>query len=268
VNKKGVEGGEFMERNLKDLEMKCIKYGVSGFKAGTEAEKQSIEDIIWLSTQVPHLPIIVKIGGAEDNNSLKQLYHFGFRNFVAPLIETPFAVNKFATAASWVSRGHPEVLTLSLNLESLNAFEKIDDILSCADIKFIQKINIGKSDLADSLGPNIDANGKEVLQKASIMIEKAKRAGKITGVGGSIDVSTIEEVLSITNPDEFETRNVVFSVRNISDPVQSVRFAIELESGLIADDESYHQQYIDDDRARRASLEKRSALPKSVLLSV
>jgi len=230
--------------------------GAIALKAGTEFEKQTPEEISWMKHITHnHFNIRTKISGAEDCANLKALIRMGFTDFIAPLIETSFAVKKFIMAVKWATEGQTQKVKLDLNIESITAYNNILDILECYESKYIRKINIGKSDLSLSMGMKPD--DKEVLIKTAKMIELAKEHGKLTGVGGSINTKTIVKVLEETNPDEVETRNVILYVNKMKDPVKSIRTALEFEKELVKEEMQYSQFLLRDFNKRISGLNDR-----------
>lgn len=246
--------------NKKNIIKKAVENlmdnGLVGFKAGTEAEKQTPTEILAFACHIPdNHEIRIKIGGPEDNATMKALYACGFKNYIAPMVESPFAVKKFVMAADWVTGGHKENLMLTVNLESITAFEKCDEILTCKEMAYLHKVNIGKTDLALSI--NRSADDEEVLKMAAQIVSRAKAKGKITGIGGSINIRTIDRIIDIVHPDEFETRNVIFATNKIKDAKTSVRCALEFEEIMLEIERRTNQFGVDDSIERIRSLTKR-----------
>jgi len=232
--------------------------GAVAFKAGKEAERQTDDEILRMARLFTSRDKVwVKLGGPEDGASLKELYHQGFKRFVAPLVETSFAVRKFLEAVRWATGGRPELLELSLNLESVSAYHYRRTILSAPETALIGKINVGKTDLGLSIGKSADDD--EVLAMAAAIVDEARAHGKRTGVGGSINMNMIEKVLDVVQPDEVETRHVVMEVAAMRDPVASVRTALEFEQALLAAEIEYYNFNVGELKKRQAGLAKRFA---------
>lgn len=241
---------------LKDFENPLRAAGAIGLKAGTEAERQTPDEIVWMQTVSPSLDrMTVKTGGAEDCSTLKALIPYGFVSFVAPMIESPFAAEKFLSAAKWASGGRPDLLHLSLNIESISAFQKIEEILNTSAIKYIHKINVGKTDLGRSIGAN--AGDPRVLKMTAKIIEAARTRSLITGIGGTINARTITRELAETRPDEVETRHVIFSVAKMKDPVASIRVALEYEQAILKEDQRHLAVRLAEAEQRAKSLMQR-----------
>jgi hypothetical protein len=244
------------ETKLRKFFDPLCRAGVIALKAGTEAEKQTPAEIAWMREVTPEIgPIRIKIGGCEACGDLKALLRMGFKDFIAPMIETPFAMQKFIDAVRWATKGHPEELRLCLNLESITAFENLDRILAAPGKELIHKINVGKTDLGASMEK--EADDPEVLGMAAVIVSKAKKAGMRTGVGGSINIRTISQVLHIVQPDEVETRNIVFDAKRMTRPEQSIRTALEFEGMLLIAEAEFHRSQIEELEGRKAGLERR-----------
>ena len=235
---------------------KLKNVGAIALKAGTEFEKQTPEEISWMKHVTNnYFNIRTKISGAEDCANLKALIRMGFTDFIAPLIETEFAVKKFIMAAKWATDNDLSNLNLDLNIESVTAYNNIISILECEEAKHIRKINVGKSDLSLSMGKKPD--DEDVLWITNLIITTSKVNGKLTGVGGSINTKTIKEVLDKTKPDEVETRNVIMLVKNMKDPVKSIRTALEFEKELVKEEMKYSQFLVNDFNKRLSGLNDR-----------
>lgn len=247
-----------MERAT-DIWERLIAVGAVALKAGTEAEKQTCTDILWMSRTVPAASEVrVKVSGPEDCAGLKSLFVMGFRSFIAPMIESPFAVKKFLMACEWVSGGRAETMDLCLNLESVCAHHNMHDILTCPEAGPVRKINIGRTDLALSMGATPE--DRTVIRMAAEMIAAAKSEGKVTGLGGSICTETIEQVIAAIQPDEVETRHVIFETCRMKDPFASILCALEFEKWLL-EKEAANWQWMSSDLAKRSiSLDKRMGI--------
>lgn len=237
--------------------------GAIAIKCGTEAEKQTAEEITRFSMYCPGLEPHIKIGGPEDCSALKTLYNLGYRNFIAPLIESEFSAKKFISAAAWVTNGKPESLHLSLNLESVSAYQNVNHILTVEETqKYIGKINVGKTDLGLSIGH--PAHHETVLTMAATIVNRAKMMGKRTGIGGAINVRTIEHELAVIQPHQFETRHVIFDCSKVVDPVKAVEVALAFENFTIAMETKLIEQARNDLEKRMRGL--RNRLAREVIL--
>jgi len=216
---------------LQPLVDELVRQGAVGLKGGLEAEGQDIDDLLRMGSLSPHLPIGVKIGGAEAVTDLRMLLDWGIHSFVAPMIESPFALKK-AVHNLWDQR--PDLrgkVKISLNLESVAAFRLRREILASPEAQHVTKVNVGRTDLAASL--DVPVESPVVMQMTREFVRLGRAKGKVTGVGGTLLPQTIESVLRTCAPDQFETRHVVFETARTSDPVAAVTAALRFEHALI-----------------------------------
>lgn len=216
---------------IRELLHHLKEIGATGLKAGFEAEAQDLDDVVRMSTLDPALPLTVKIGGPEARTDLRNLVDWSITRFVAPMIESPFAVLKTVQNATATMGGDPAGLEICLNLESVAAHAARREIIGCPAARAVAKINVGRTDLAASL--DLPVESPRVLEMTKDLIAEAHRAGKGTGVGGSLTPATIERLLAATWPDEFETRHVIFSTARVRDAAAAVTVALRLELALI-----------------------------------
>jgi hypothetical protein len=185
-----------------------------------------------MATLDPDLPLTVKIGGPEARTDLRNLVDLDIPRFVAPMIESPFAVLKAVQNATATTGRNPSGLEICLNLESVAAHAARREILGCRAAAAVAKVNVGRTDLAASLDAPVES--PEVLAMTRDIVAEARRTGKGTGVGGSLAPATIETLLDACRPDEFETRHVIFTVARVRDAAAAVTAALRLELALIS----------------------------------
>jgi hypothetical protein len=111
------------------------------------------------------------------------------------------------------------------------AFRQRHEILGCPEAKHVAKVNVGRTDLAASL--DLPVESPAVLQMTRVFVSTARAAGKVTGVGGTLVPRTMASMLASCEPDQFETRHVVFDTARSSDPAAAVGVALEFERVLI-----------------------------------
>ena len=139
----------------------------------------------------------------ENNTTLiKQYLDLGAQSLVIPMIFTPDDARKAAAAVAYPPEGvrgigsalarsgawgrYPdylatarETITLTIQIETAEALEHLDDILA---VKGIDGVFIGPSDLSASMGYTGQQNHPEVVAAAKNVIAKAKAAGIFAGV--------------------------------------------------------------------------------------
>jgi hypothetical protein len=216
---------------IRELLHHVKQLGATGLKAGFEAEGQDLDEVVRMSTLDPELPLTVKIGGPEARTDLRNLVDWSITRFVAPMIESPFAVLKTVQNAAATTGGEPSRLEICLNLESVAAHAARREILGCAAAAAVAKVNVGRTDLAASLAVPVES--RQVHEMTHDIVVEARRAGKGTSIGGSLTPATIEGLLAAFRPDEFETRHVIFTAARVRDAREAVSVALRLELALI-----------------------------------
>lgn len=216
-----------IESKIRNAAEELIIHGCIGFKVGKEAESQGINEIHWIYEICSEFaPITCKTGGQEAISDLMELRAIGINKVVFPMIETPFGLIKAVQAAQHVADGK-NPFEISINLESVQAFRNRMEIFNCAEISHISKINIGKTDLAASIG--LKPNDDQILQICLMFKQLAKEKKLKFGIGGKIEAVSIEHVLDVVQPDEIETRHVVFDVNKMKHPREAIESALKFE---------------------------------------
>lgn len=201
-----------LRRQLAEL-LKKLKedYGVVSIKAEFEAEGSRKDELIMLRefVEAAGLGLIIKIGGCEAVHDLDQCKLLGATGVMAPMIETPFAMDKFRGAVSKVY-GDVTMLERIINAETKTCLQNFDEILIHGK-GFLTGVTVGRSDLAASM--RIDRKEIELERVFEVTKEfcvKAKRAGLVTNFGGNIGLESVPFV-AMMRPyiDRFETRKVV-----------------------------------------------------------
>jgi len=147
-----------MNTNEKEMieVLKILKndYGVYEIKAEFEAEGSRMEEMMRLKdvTTKLDLPIILKIGGVEAVTDIYASLSLGVKGVIAPMAETPFAVQKFLnTIKNFVPEDNAEDIEFAINIETETTIENLDAILSLPDLNLLSGVTIGRVDLLGSM---------------------------------------------------------------------------------------------------------------------
>lgn len=154
------------------------------------------------------LAYLVKIGGCEAKADVNYLVSLGITSIVAPMIETPFAMEKYMEILPADHFDH-----VSVTIETISAVNNIEGIIDAGNK--LNSVTIGRTDLTASY----DGGGVESTATMD-MVRKVARAAKNKGLsvtmGGSISKSTRllllldSELQSLL--DFVETRKVVLPI--------------------------------------------------------
>ena len=141
------------------------------------------QDDLILMKQITHkakLDLNVKIGGCEAKNDNHFCEWLKVKGIVAPMVETSYALRKFLQS---ISKNNQK---LYVNLESIQAFQNINDILKQRNIKRLAGVVIGRSDLAGSLNLEKKKLTQRIYKLVNSIFKKLKKKKLIVKMGGSL----------------------------------------------------------------------------------
>lgn len=182
---------------------------ILALKAETESEGASwdyLRSLRSLSVQ-QQLPMYLKVGGVEAKTDMRLAEELQIDGVIAPMVESPFGVEKFASASrdymfSW--RG--------LTLETKTAYSQIDSILRAAAELGINGVTIGRGDLAASLGLRSQEDSSQIMDITLDICKRAKELGLFVTMGGKLNPGSITAARKHLVPlDAVETRRYVIS---------------------------------------------------------
>lgn len=121
----------------------------------------------------------VKIGGCEALTDAKLAKNYGVSILMSTMIESRFALEKFLDmAASIYDKEEQKDTRFLINIETLDAYRKIEQILSAENLSLLDGIVIGRTDLSSAIKTD-DVDSTEMLDIAK---EDAGRIKKIEDV--------------------------------------------------------------------------------------
>ena len=179
-------------------------------KAETEAEGASWEFLQSLRawSRASNLPMYLKIGGVEAKTDMALAKNLEIDGVIAPMVESSFAVEKFALAAKNFDFGWT-----ALTIETKTAFRNISDILETAKLYGISGITVGRADLAASMGITGEENSNAVMDVVGAIAEQAKALDLVITMGGHMDSMSIEALAQHgIQLDYLETRRFVIAI--------------------------------------------------------
>jgi len=204
-----------LEKKLSNQLVRLKELGICAVKAEFEAEGASFRDLLRLRrfTAEQNIPLHLKIGGVEALRDLKDALDLGVDGVIAPMVESPFGVVKFTEAVESVFGRRR--LFKSINIETREAVERVDDILEVALGK-IDNVTIGRTDLSRSyFDLVIQPDSPFILDLIDRLSYKIQSVGLDLTVGGSL---TSESVRIFSERKErlgdrvssLETRKAIF----------------------------------------------------------
>ena len=190
--------------NIKTLKKESSLIGI---KSEFEAEGSSHQDILRLRsiTHKANTKLFVKIGGCEAINDIKFLIGINIDGIIVPMIESKFAVWKFI---SFINKIKIKKLPhLSINIESKNALENLDEILSTSKNKIISVVKtLKKNNFGVTVGGSVDREMISIYKKNKLLRK---------------------------NIDRIETRKIILSSKNFLNNKNSLELALNFEKNYI-----------------------------------
>ncbi len=203
-----------IEKQMVDiLQTMRASFGAVAVKASMEAEGILLNEMLRLKEIIMAggVGLSVKIGGCEALTDARIAQGYGVSILLGPMIESCFALEKFLGMADSVfSEEEREDTKYYINIETLDGYRKIGEILAADNLPLLHGIVLGRTDLRSALkAETVDC--PEMLQAAKAVFQKAKEKSLRCIVGGGITEKTVPFLGELRGlADGFETRKVVF----------------------------------------------------------
>lgn len=255
------------ERNMLEmLKRGKGEFGVVAVKAEFEAEGTRPDEFLRLLelAQRADLKVALKIGGCEAVSDLLSSKLFGVDYIIAPMVETPYALQKFIEAKDKTHNADERTQTEFLfNLETETTLQNLDSMIEAGRGK-VDGIVFGRVDFTLSRGlPRGDIDTRAITD-AGLTIARAARANDMDlVVGGSVSTASIAALkeLHAIRLDRFETRKVIFAgdalhAANIEAGIEN---AVMFELTWLQNKRDYYSSIGQEDAKRIAMIEARLA---------
>jgi len=239
-------------------------YHVTGIKAEFEAEGTRMEEAMRLkdvTSSIPGLSLNIKIGGCEAIKDMFDAISLGAERIIAPMVETPYALQKFIRAAQLVYADDLDQVELLVNIETFSAYQHFEQMLKIPEIKYLNGIVIGRVDMVGSMGIGRAAvNSQQVLDLSLELAKKAKDHGLTVVVGGGVSVDAIPffKAFPAGHLDRFETRKIIFKCPSaIENPEIAFIKAVQFEIMWLKNKQNYYSVIAREDEDRIEMMQER-----------
>lgn len=246
-------------RLVQSLRRLKTQYGACCLKLSTEDAGMSFDQIqYWAELAEGVLPVMVKIGGPNARNDIKQLLAFKIDGLIAPMVESVYGLENFVAAVrDFTTPMQMQRLAKQINIETVTAVEQLDRILACPEAGLLDEVTIGCSDLSKSLKQ--DRMHPEVKMRVIEAVTKIKANNISVSIGGGITPDTIDVILNDTRPHKFNTRMVTFQVNPGESYRSAVAETLRFELEMLKHDFKQGFISLDEEKFRARELKKRLA---------
>ncbi len=199
---------------LKDL---VENFGVVGIKTSFEDEGASLFEVTRLKELCNQsgTKLLLKIAGAEAKRDLVDSLSIGVKGIVAPMIETPFALDKYMNSVKSIfSNDIISSIQFGINIESYTSYKNFEEISKADGFEQLYHVTVGRVDFVSSMGKDRDyANSDEMYDIVNDVFKTSKSFGKKVYLGGAVTTDSFNffnKLFTSGLLDKFETRYVIY----------------------------------------------------------
>ena len=243
------------------------EYGIVGTKAEFEAEGTRTDELLRLLeiANKAGAKVGLKIGGCEAIKDLYESKQLGVGYIIAPMVETPYALEKFMNAKNLVySEEEAKDTKFLFNCETkttVNNFENMINLIKNNE-KSIDGAVFGRVDYVGSLGLNRTNIESEVVTNDVIYISKlCKQIDLEFVVGGAVSYDAKDNLnkFKSSHLSRFETRKIIFNSEALTmNSLQTaLKDAVHFELLWLTNKREYYSRMYKEDDKRIDMLQAR-----------
>ena len=219
---------------LLDLLLKLKNdYYASALKLELETEIISTSEIDLVKSLVDDakLDLTVKVSGCSAVSDIFLCKALQAKNIFVPMVESPYALNKFYKNIKNILED--KEISLLFNIETVNAWKNIDEILGYENIDVFDAVVFGRNDFCSSIGKTADyVDSDEIFDVAENILRKIQNKKLKFFLGGNVSMSSFDFMkrLNCEKFKNFETRKITFDTRCLDKDFQkALLLALEFE---------------------------------------
>lgn len=232
------------------------EFGVVSVKAEFEAEGTRPDEFLRLLelARRADLKVALKIGGCEAVSDMLASKLYGVDYIIGPMIETPYALQKFIEAKEKTYGKDTGGTEFLFNLETQTTLENLDAMMEVAK-DGVDGVVFGRVDFTLSRKMDRKAINDPAITEAVLKVATAcAAANKELVVGGSVALESLPALSAFHDIrlDRFETRKVIFdgAFAKAANAADGLMNAVRFELAWLENKQDYYGAIAAEDESR------------------